>query len=264
MAFRLPFAQQEALGLMGCSTLALQAVSSGFPAPCWCLWHQRLHTVRQEKTLAFAWVLQCCTERFGVLTRVLWNMAWELQKYMAPLLSLSGDDIVKALLLKPTDEELRTPHPRGGSHPPREGTWAARSPRGCCSPPRMSRNSWNHGNHQAPLLLHPLHCNPAATLPRKKSQQGIEADPSLTSNWIWSYVENNERVPNWWRELQSILCSQDEPFNDIQVKELTCWQAAAFRLPSTQLEKAGWWNALPCLGVLVRKDFLPLTEFQGM
>ena len=83
VASRLPCAQQEA--------------SCWWDSPpCVCGLHPQdflLHTeasklrdfqtVRQEKTLALAWVLQCCAERSGALTRVLCDMAWELQKCMA-------------------------------------------------------------------------------------------------------------------------------------------------------------------------------------
>ena len=64
--------------------------------------------VRQAKTLALAWALQCCAERLGALTRVLCDMVRELQRCMAPLMSLSMDDIVEASLLEPTGEECKT------------------------------------------------------------------------------------------------------------------------------------------------------------
>ena len=98
----------------------------------------------------------------------------------------------------------------------------------------------------------------------KKSQWGIEANPSLTSKWIQSFIGKKERVPDWWREFQSILYSKDEPCTNIQVKELAHQQTAVFRLPSTKLEKSGWCSTLPCLGVLRRKDDLPPKEFQGV
>ena len=53
-------------------------------------------------------------------------------------------------------------------------------------------------------------------------------------------------------------------FNDTQVKELAHWQAVAFRLPATQMEKGCGWTTLPCLGVLGWKDYMPLKEFQGV
>ena len=96
--------------------------------------------VRQEKTLALAQVLQICAEESGVPTGILCELEWELQKWMAPLMTLCGDDIVKASLLKPIGEEHRTPLLSGGrSHSPRWGNQTATSSR---FSPRMTRN-WN-------------------------------------------------------------------------------------------------------------------------
>ena len=60
----------------------------------------------------------------------------------------------------------------------------------------------------------------------------------------------------------SICNSKNECCNKAQVKELVCWQAAAFRLLVTQMEKEGSWTVPPCLGVLGQKDYLPPKEFQ--
>ena len=64
-------------------------------------------------------------------------------------------------------------------------------------------------------------------------------------DWIQSYIEKTGNVPDWWREFQSICHPDAKPLNKVQVKELACWQAAAFRLPSTQLEKSGCGLLLP-------------------
>ena len=52
----------------------------------------------------------------------------------------------------------------------------------------------------------------------KKSWWGIEANPNNAGEWACSYLQKNERVTEWWREFQSLLCSKDENFSDIQVK----------------------------------------------
>ena len=62
--------------------------------------------VRQEKTLALARVLQACAKESGVSTSILCELISELQKCMAPPMTLSGDNMVVASLLKPTGEEL--------------------------------------------------------------------------------------------------------------------------------------------------------------
>ena len=64
-------------------------------------------TVRQEKTLALARALQCCAERLELPTGVLCNAAPELQRCMAPLMCLNGDEIVEASLLEPMGNEPR-------------------------------------------------------------------------------------------------------------------------------------------------------------
>ena len=61
--------------------------------------------VRQEKTLALAQALQACAKGSGAQTGVLCNSAWELQKCVAPLMTLSRDNIVEASLFKSTEEE---------------------------------------------------------------------------------------------------------------------------------------------------------------
>ena len=50
---------------------------------------------RQEETLALAQALQHCAERSGTPHTVLCNAAWDLQKCMAPLMCLEGDEIVE-------------------------------------------------------------------------------------------------------------------------------------------------------------------------
>ena len=51
--------------------------------------------------MALARVLQACAEESGFLTGVLCDAVWELQRCMAPLLALNGDEIVEASLLSP-------------------------------------------------------------------------------------------------------------------------------------------------------------------
>ena len=85
----------------------------------------------------------------------------------------------------------------------------------------------------------------------KKSWQGMEADPDNPGRWVCFYLQKHDRVIYWWREFWSLLCSTDECLGDVQVQELACQQAVAFRLPATQWEKDGSWTSPPCLGVKV-------------
>ena len=59
----------------------------------------------QEETLVIARALQHCVEKLGVPSRVLFDAAWNLQRSMAPLMHLKGDDILEAWLLGATDNE---------------------------------------------------------------------------------------------------------------------------------------------------------------
>ena len=132
------------------------------------------------------------------------------------------------------------------------------------TPQPVEPNEWiNALSTPAPSSPTPKPCH-HPSWKTKKSWWGTEADPSFTTEWIQSLVEKNERVPGLWREFQSIICSKDELFNAVQVKELACWQATAFRLPATQMEKDGRWTAPSFLGVLQQKDYLPLKELQGV
>ena len=56
----------------------------------------------KQETLALARALQHCME---VPSRVLCDVAWDLQRYMVPLMHLKGDDILEASLLRATDNE---------------------------------------------------------------------------------------------------------------------------------------------------------------
>ena len=105
-AFQLPLAQQVAAGwwalLPAIPELQLRdfmpstASSSNF------------QVMRQQRTMALAWVLPACTEESGFLAGVLCDSAWELQKCMAPLLAHSRDEIVEASILRPIGEEHGT------------------------------------------------------------------------------------------------------------------------------------------------------------
>ena len=62
--------------------------------------------MRQGKTLAMAWALQTWAEASGNKTGILCEAARELQQCMAPLMTLNGDNIVEASLVRLTWEEL--------------------------------------------------------------------------------------------------------------------------------------------------------------
>ena len=154
-----------------------------------------------------------------------------------------------------------------GSHPPGWGTWAAGGLWGCILPECLEVPEPAEPSEQinTPTIFAPLSPTPShhPFWRTKKSWWGTDGNPSLANKWIWSYVDKNKRVLDWWREFRSIHHSKEECCNNAQVKELAYWQAAAFRLPSTQREKEASWTVPPCLDVLGQKDYLPQKESQG-
>ena len=60
-----------------------------------------------EETMVLAWALQHCVEKLGVPSGVLCDAVDDLQRCMAPLMCLKGDDIFEASLLGATDNESR-------------------------------------------------------------------------------------------------------------------------------------------------------------
>ena len=145
---------------------------------------------------------------------------------MAPLISLSGNDIVEASLLETAGEECGTsPMPEEEVllldeeiELPEAPEAAAFLPECPAIPdPMESTEQINSPSTSAPPspMPKPSHYPSRKT---KKSWQGTEANPTFTTELIWFYVEKNERVPDWWREFQSIHHSKDEHFNDDQVK----------------------------------------------
>ena len=204
-------------------------------------------TLRQEKTLALAQALQCCTERSGALTRVICNIEREIQKCMAPLTSLNGDDIVEASLLEPAGEECKTsPMPEEEAaildEEPKllEAPEAAESLPECLdiSGPAESAEQINAPTTPAPLSdMSKPDCHPFQKA--KNPQRETEADPSLTTECIWSYVEKREGT---WLVggilVYSLLQGWVLHWQPNQKTSLLA--TVAFRLPSAQLEKSSW------------------------
>ena len=181
-------------------------------------------------------------------------------------MTLSGDDIIEATLLKPTEEDC-------GSHPPGWWTQATRDPQGHI-PPRTPRDLWTHRAlkaywHSAHRITEQTDALTTLPPPSPMPQPSCHSSQKVKKHWreIWGWPEpcwqvglliltqKNEQVPHWWREFWSLLNPKDECFSDI--KGMACQQAAAFRVPATQQKKDGSWIAPPCMVVLGWKDFLP-------
>ena len=115
--FRMSVAQQEASRWWDAPTTT-QALSTGLSPSC--LWPQNFWVIRKEKTLALARVLQTCAEASAAKTGILYTAVRELQQCMSLLMTLNGDDVMEASLLRPVEEELR-PFPTPKEEP---ASWA--------------------------------------------------------------------------------------------------------------------------------------------
>ena len=228
-AFRLPATQQKASGWWDAPPwiggLQPQEFMPGTDVPS----PKNFQVMRQEKTLALAQALQTYAEESGAPTSILCYAAWDLHRCMSPFMTLSRDDIVKAFLLKPTEEKcgtsptleeeaifldkemelLQTP----GVEPAKQIT-APRSPSPFPTP-------WS--NHHSSLRA-------------RESVKGIDADPNQPSQWAHLCLQEHDRVLEWWREFWSLVPSTDKNVGDIPVQMMGCKQATSFRLPAAQLE----------------------------
>ena len=91
------------------------------------------------------------------------------------------------------------PHARGGSHPPGWGTLAAGGPRGCHTPPGMSRDPWAHRTHWADWCFYYL-CSSVSHIitrlpPLPKGKEILVRD--------WSQPK-----PHYWVDL--VLCGEKQ------------------------------------------------------
>ena len=240
---------------------------------------QRLHTfpcflqlpeMRQQKTLTLTRALQASIEESGFPTGVLSDAAWELQWCMAPLLFLNGDEIVEASLLRPIEGEHGT-----SPMPEEEAAFLGDikpdikpNIKPDIKPPQVPEQLEIHEQVQpteqtatptAPIPSPPSQPSPLPSQKVKNPwERATKADTTSAALWVWAYIEENYRVPKWWREFQSLLkCPCDSA-----IQLLAHQQAAAFQIPATQLEKDGWWIVPPCLEVLEWRKYLPPQDFQ--
>ena len=182
-AFRVPLAQHEASGWWDAPLWLSGLCPKDFMPHTNASSSKDLQTVRQEKILAFSHALEACTERSGVSTGVLCISTRELQRCIAPLMCLSGDEIEEATLLEPVGEEYRT------SPTPEEKAPSWVRSLSCYIPlrPHSSQNAQKSPNPQSPqsrlmlslqnppsklmllvpLLLHSPCPHLATTLPRR-------------------------------------------------------------------------------------------------
>ena len=136
------------------------------------------------------------TKESGLLAGVLCKSVGELQKCMASLMALSGDEIVKASLLGPIGEEHRTsPIPEEEGNSPGQ-SWSTLSS-------RTTRGPWAgipcRENCHSCSFPYPILPNKAASLPRRQRspRQGIKVSTTSAGQWVSAYLRENNRVPKW-------------------------------------------------------------------
>ena len=185
---RPPVAQQEASGWWDTPPTLHGLHPQGFLPPSMASDPQNLWGMRQEKMLALGQALQTCAEASMAKTGILWEVARELQQCKAPLMTLNGDNVVKASLLRLTGKEL------GPSSTPEEETallGKKDGPLGILSPtPRHS---------EIPRLAEPAeqtttpgtstasHSQPSWK--EKKLWEGIDVNPNNPSKWVQTCLE---------------------------------------------------------------------------
>ena len=116
VAFRLPLTQQEASSWWYSPPSFHRLHTYDFLPHSDTSGMRNIWTMRQEKMLVLAQVLQCCAEGLGAPPGVLCDVVWELQKCVTPLMSLNWGDIVEALLLEPMGTNLEPFPPSSGKN----------------------------------------------------------------------------------------------------------------------------------------------------
>ena len=178
-----------------------------------------------------------------------------------PLMTLSGDDIIETSLLKPTEEECGTSlTSEEEAILLGEGIKLPQIPSSLPEWPEIPEFVEPAEQITAPSSSSLSPAPQPSHLPSgkaKKSQQGMEANPCNPGRWVHFYLEEHDRVQEWWKEFQSLLCCTDECLGNIQAQRLGTQQAAAFRLLAIQCDKDDSWTAPPCSGMPGTEITLP-------
>ena len=246
VAFWLPTAQEEASGWWE-ALCSLHGLCHRDFLPHVNFTGTRDFWVNRQETLALAKALQHCAERLGMPPKVLCDVAQDLQRCMAPLICLEGDEIVQALLLGPTDDGPRmSPILEeeavllGGEPEPQEATVLP------CEHPEETPKPEEHVEwFDTPCLP-----APSAIASGSSSNQSWDTrsaqhrarprclatpDPLDNPNdWVLTYLAERDEIPNWWLEFWSLHHRDARPLSNAQVQELAQKQAMAFRLPAAQ------------------------------
>ena len=182
-----------------------------------------------------------------------------------PPMSLSGDGIIEASLLEPMGEECKTSPILEeeaiflGEEPELlEAPEAAAFLPECLEIPGPTEPTKQINDPTTPALPSTTpqpYSHPSQKA--KKPWRETEAKPNHTGKWVHSYVQRNEWVPNWWKEFQSLLCTKDKCFRNVQVKGQVCQQAMTFRLSAAQLERMADGSLCPALVCWGKRTIFP-------
>ena len=119
-------------------------------------------------------------------------------------MTLKGDDVVGATLLKPSREEY------GTSPTPEEEATLLGKVELPQVPKTLEAHELVHPAEQIAASAASPWCPPSqpSHLPSqktKKSQQEIKVGITSAGQWVHAYLEENNRVPKWWRESGCLL-----------------------------------------------------------
>ena len=175
-------------------------------------------------------------------------------KCMAQLMTIHGDDVMEASLLRPVEEEAGcSPIPGEEAALLSEGDWSSGAQGPALIQVEISRSVEPAEQTTTPVTSTAPHHHPSL---KEKSWERIDINPNNTGQWASTYMKNDSWLPEWWEEFQPLTLSADGHCNDAKTKIKTHQQAVAFHLPTTHKKVHGSWLAPPCLAELKRKDYL--------
>ena len=187
----------------------------------------------------------------GVLCRAV----RELQQCIAPLMTINGDNVLEASLLRPVEEESEpSPTPEEETALLTRGDELSGAPGPTPQHAKDPKLIELAKQTATPVTATEPHHHPS--LRRGKSWEGINVDPSNTSQWVSIYLKKDRWLPECWEEFHPQTHSADRCCNDTLAKYMAHQQAVAFHLPTTQKEVHGTWLAPSSLSELKREEYL--------
>ena len=256
--------------MVGSPTQNSWAVSSGLPTLSWFPWHIGFPGYQTGGNLGTGLSSAMLGREVGDASQSSCNAAWDLQRCMAPLMHLEGDEIMETSLLRPMDNgpwtpaeeavllgdepepQLATAHPcEHMEETPKDAVKQSDTP----CPPVPSAVVSSASSNQSHATRRAWH--------RAWPRHQATPDPLNNPNdWVLAYLAERDELPNCWWEFRSLHCRDAGPLSDAQVQELPQKQAVSLRLPTAWREESGWWNTLPSLAGLGYQDFLPPSPFR--